>query len=87
MPGEKRRAPGKGRNEKPGEPGGKPGKTGKSGKSRRKKPKDSQLVIRINAEERDRFVDLCDRLDTSAAREIRGFIRAFRAQHEDVESS
>lgn len=39
--------------------------------------KDSQLVIRINGKERDAFVSLCDELDTSAAREIRKFIRAF----------
>gem|GEM_PF-1035880 len=45
----------------------------------RKKPgkKDSQLVIRINAAERDEFVSLCEELDTSAAREIRKFIRHF----------
>lgn len=47
-------------------------------KGRRKKSrKDSQLIIRINSEERDSFVELCDRLDTSAAREIRRFIRRF----------
>lgn len=39
--------------------------------------KDSQLLIRINGGERDQFVDLCDQLDTSAAREIRRFIREF----------
>ncbi|WP_164847085.1 MULTISPECIES: hypothetical protein [Neptunomonas] len=43
----------------------------------KKKPKDSQLVIRINKAERDEFVELCDELDTSAAREIRRFIRQF----------
>ncbi|MEP3045953.1 MAG: hypothetical protein ABJL55_13325 [Roseibium sp.] len=43
----------------------------------KKSKKDSQLVIRINSVERDQFVDLCDELDTSAAREIRGFIREF----------
>ncbi len=43
----------------------------------KKSKKDSQLVIRINGDERDRFVELCDELDTSAAREIRGFIRRF----------
>lgn len=44
-----------------------------------KKPgkKNSQLVLRINNEERDAFVNLCDDLDTSAAREIRKFIRSF----------
>ena len=44
--------------------------------------KDSQLVIRINAEERDDFVSLCEDLDTSAAREIRRFIRRFLEEHE-----
>lgn len=44
--------------------------------------KNSQLVIRIKKEERDAFVDLCDELDTSAAREIRHFIRDFLRKHE-----
>lgn len=43
--------------------------------------KDSQLVIRINGEERDEFVALCDDLDSSAARELRKFIRRFVAEH------
>jgi hypothetical protein len=43
--------------------------------------KDSQLVIRINGIERDEFVSLCDDIDTSAAREIRNFIRRFVANH------
>jgi hypothetical protein len=43
--------------------------------------KDSQLVIRINSEERDEFVSLCEDLDTSAARELRKFIRRFVAEH------
>jgi hypothetical protein len=43
--------------------------------------KDSQLVIRINGEERDEFVSLCEDLDTSAARELRKFIRRFVAEH------
>lgn len=49
--------------------------TKKEGNKTRKK--DSQLVIRINGEDRDEFVSLCDELDTSAAREIRKFIRRF----------
>ena len=49
----------------------------KTEKNRKIKKKDSQLVIRINGTERDRFVSLCDELDTSAAREIRRFIRSF----------
>ncbi len=47
----------------------------KSGKKASKK--DAQLLIRINSEERDEFIELCDELDTSAAREIRRFIRSF----------
>ena len=47
------------------------------------KNKDSQLVIRINKKERDEFVSLCDELDTSAAREIRRFIRDFIKEHDD----
>lgn len=50
-------------------------------KKRKKNKKDSQLVIRINGEERDAFVDLCDSLDTSAAREIRRFIKGFITEH------
>ncbi|WP_421134256.1 hypothetical protein [Alteromonas sp. A079] len=42
-----------------------------------KKKKNSQLIIRINDEERAQFIDLCETLDTSAAREIRRFIRDF----------
>ncbi|TMV90659.1 hypothetical protein FGG78_12380 [Thioclava sp. BHET1] len=52
-------------------------------KSKKKVLKDSQLIIRIAASERDRFVSLCDTLDTSAAREIRRFIRDFLHDHED----
>ena len=39
------------------------------------KKKGSQLVIRVDKAERDAFVTLCDHLDTSAAREIRRFMR------------
>ncbi len=47
-----------------------------------KAKKNSQLVVRINDEQRDRFVSLCEELDTSAAREVRRFIRQFLAEHE-----
>jgi len=50
--------------------------------SKSKTKKDSQLVIRIKQTERDRFVSLCEELDTSAAREIRRFIRDFLAEHD-----
>jgi len=46
--------------------------------------KDSQLIIRINKADRDAFVDLCEKLDTSAAREIRRFIREFTLSHHDA---
>ena len=48
---------------------------------KKKKHKDSQLVIRINKNERDAFVELCDDMDTSAAREIRRFIRQFISEN------
>ncbi|WP_319824541.1 hypothetical protein [Thalassovita sp.] len=44
---------------------------------KKSKKKDSQLVLRLDKSERDTFVELCKDLDTSAAREIRGFIRQF----------
>jgi hypothetical protein len=57
---------------------------GKKKKSQNKK--DSQLVLRINRQERDQFIDLCESLDTSAAREIRKFIKRFIARHEGDET-
>lgn len=39
--------------------------------------KNSQLILRLNKDERDAFIALCKDMDTSAAREIRGFIRSF----------
>ena len=50
---------------------------------KKKRKKDSQLIIRINGKERDQFVELCEELDTSAASEIRKFIRRFLAEHND----
>jgi hypothetical protein len=49
------------------------------GKKSDGKGKGSQLVIRIDKAEREAFVALCERLDTSAAREIRRFMRGFVA--------
>ncbi len=46
-------------------------------KQKKKSKKDSQLIIRIAKTDRDDFVSLCDDMDTSAAREIRRFIRDF----------
>ncbi|MEM8630349.1 MAG: hypothetical protein AAGF74_03860 [Pseudomonadota bacterium] len=49
--------------------------------AKKKSKKDSQLILRLDKEERDEFVRLCKDLDTSAAREIRGFIREFLRKH------
>lgn len=42
-----------------------------------KKDGDTKLVIRIEPELRDEFVEVCHYLDTTASREIRRFIREF----------
>lgn len=54
-------------------------------KARKKVKKDSQLVIRVTREERERFIAACDELDTSAAREIRRFIKSFLKEHEETD--
>ena len=48
---------------------------------RAKHKKDAQLIVRIQKAERDAFVALCEETDTSAAREVRRFIRQFLAEH------
>ena len=53
-------------------------------KKEKKLKKDSQLLIRVSREERDRFLEICEELDTSAAREIRQFMRKFIADYEDL---
>lgn len=58
----------------------KAGKTDGSGDGTRG-GKDSQLLIRIASAERAAFIRLCEELDTTAAREIRRFIREFTARH------
>ena len=47
-----------------------------------KSKKDSQLVLRLNKDLRDRFVDACQDLDTSAAREVRRYIKRFLKRYE-----
>ncbi|WP_201751616.1 hypothetical protein [Paraglaciecola mesophila] len=49
--------------------------------AKKAKKKNSQLIVRINDQERAEFVDLCEELDTSAAREVRRFIRQFVNEH------
>ncbi|MEM7596457.1 MAG: hypothetical protein AAF382_02095 [Pseudomonadota bacterium] len=46
-------------------------------KPKKSSKKNSQLILRMDKDERDRFVQLCKEMDTSAAREIRAFIRKF----------
>ncbi len=58
--------------------------TGKKDKKNKNK-KDSQLVIRVAADERDAFVTLCETQDTSASREIRRFMKRYVAEHKDAE--
>lgn len=48
--------------------------------------KDGQLLIRISIAEREQFLQLCEQLDTSAAREIRQFIRGFINKNTAIES-
>ncbi|WP_166423680.1 hypothetical protein [Paraglaciecola sp. 20A4] len=49
--------------------------------AKKAKKKNSQFIVRINDQERAEFVNLCEELDTSAAREVRRFIREFMTQH------
>lgn len=51
-------------------------------KRKSKKKKDGQMIIRINSDERDAFINLCEQLDSSAAREVRLFIRDFMLRHQ-----
>ena len=56
----------------------------KSGK-KDKKNKDAQLVLRLNRGLRDEFVAACKDLDTTAAREIRRYIKRFLKRYEKGE--
>lgn len=52
---------------------------------KRQKKKNAQLVLRLNKEQRDQFIDACRDLDTSAAREVRKFIKRFLRRYEKGE--
>ena len=41
------------------------------------KKKDSSLLVKINAEDKKKFIELCEEQDTSASREVRHFIRRY----------
>lgn len=53
--------------------------------SKEGKKKNAQLVLRLNKDLRDRFVEACQDLDTSAAREVRRFIKKFLKRYENGE--
>lgn len=53
--------------------------------SKEGKKKNAQLVLRLNSDLRDRFVEACKDLDTSAAREVRRFIKKFLKRYDDGE--
>lgn len=48
--------------------------------------KDGQLLIRINSAERDQFLQLCETMETSAARELRKFIRSFIKKYQSTDT-
>ncbi|WP_200890422.1 hypothetical protein [Pseudoalteromonas luteoviolacea] len=45
------------------------------------KNKDAQLLVRINKDQKDQFIALCNELDTSSSKEIRKFIKRFVNKH------
>lgn len=47
-----------------------------------KKAKNDQLLVKINKEDKKKFIKLCERDDTSASREIRRFIERYVNEHE-----
>jgi hypothetical protein len=47
-----------------------------------KKAKNDQLLVKINKEDKKKFIKLCERDDTSASREIRKFIERYVNEHE-----
>ncbi len=49
---------------------------------KKKSNKDAQFVLRLDRELRDRFVEICQELDTTAARETRRFIKQFIREYE-----
>ncbi len=47
--------------------------------------KEAQLVIRLDKDLRDQFVDACQQLDTSASRELRRFMKKFLVRYKNGE--
>lgn len=50
-----------------------------------KKKKNAQLVLRLPQDTRDRFVNACQDVDTTAAREVRRFIKDFLKRYDKGE--
>ena len=50
-----------------------------------KAKKEAQLVIRLDKDLRDQFVDACQHLDTSASRELRRFMKKFLVRYKNGE--
>jgi len=46
-----------------------------------KKAKDSQLLIKVNKEDKKAFIEICESQDTTASREIRRFISRTIKKH------
>ena len=61
------------------------GTTVAKNKKKKKSKKDAQLVLRLNKDLRNRFVDACQDLDTTAAREVRRFIKRFLKRYDKGE--
>lgn len=55
----------------------KKGAKSKAPKKHKPSTKEAQLVIRIDDDMRNRFVEACKDLDTTASREVRRFIKKF----------
>lgn len=67
---------------KPSKPKPSKDKSDRKAAKDRKSNKDAQFVLRLDRAQRDRFVEVCKELDTSAAREIRRFIKRFIRRYE-----
>lgn len=57
----------------------------KKKRKKERKKKDAQFVLRLDREVRDQFVEICQECDTTAAREIRRFIKHFIRRYEEGE--
>ena len=53
---------------------------GKRKKQKSDKDGEAKLVVRIETDLRDAFIEACQAIDTTASREVRRFIRDFLAR-------